>query len=147
MRRRCKYNLIKHFCCAVTCYWCRAFLDSHGCCSCIGCVVFVKSVQCMMIIRGGYATTWHSCQLSFKELFESTGDSVEDILVRHNKVIFATVDCWAWKRKNNIDIEITKIVALISSKSLKQCSRSTCKQHHHIICLHNRSSDAAAGGD
>ena len=91
MRRRCKYNLIKHFCCAVICYWCRGFLDSHGCCSCIGCVVFVKSVQCMISIRGGYATTWHTCQLSFKELFESTGDSVEDILVSHNKVTFETV--------------------------------------------------------
>ena len=63
----------------------------------------------MISIRGGYATTWHTCQLSFKELFESTGDSVhnikckldgpssgdhlilEDILVRHNKITFATV--------------------------------------------------------
>ena len=79
MRRRCKYNLIKHFCCAVICYWCRGFLDSHGCCSCIGCVVFVKSVQCIISIRGGYAITWHrwhTCQLSFKEVFGSTGDYV-----------------------------------------------------------------------
>ena len=59
MRRRCKYNLIKHFCCAVICYWCRGFLDSHGSCSCIGCVVFVKSVQCMMIIRGGCHSMAH----------------------------------------------------------------------------------------